>query len=115
MSIYCAAGLSPLAARWPPAAQPSPAARRRDHRGFRLLFLASVVDNLGAWLSYVSLLGMVERFSGGSGLALSAVVLIRFLPALLLGPVAGVVADRCAALAQSPCGWFIIMICFLLP
>lgn len=67
----------------------------RDHRGFRLLFLASVVDNLGAWLSYVSLLGMVERFSGGSGLALSAVVLIRFLPALLLGPVVGVVADRC--------------------
>ena len=51
-------------------------------------------DNLGSWLNYVATLSLVDEFSGGSGLALSAVVLIRFLPSLLLAPISGVVADR---------------------
>lgn len=46
------------------------------------------------WLSYVATLELASELSGGSGLALSAVVLIRFLPSLLLAPVCGVVADR---------------------
>lgn len=41
-------------------------------------------------------LELASELSGGSGLALSAVVLIRFLPSLLLAPVCGVVADRWA-------------------
>lgn len=53
------------------------------------------MDNIGAWLSYIATLSLVEEFSGGSGLALSGVVLIRFLPSLILAPVTGVVADRC--------------------
>ena len=68
----------------------------REHRYFRLLWAAEMVDNIGGWLSYVATLTMVEDFSGGSGLAISAVVLIRFLPALVLAPICGVVADRCA-------------------
>ncbi len=62
-----------------------------DHR---LLWIGEMIDSSGSFLSYVSQLSLVERFSGGSGLALSAVVLIRFLPSLLLCPVAGVVADK---------------------
>lgn len=47
------------------------------------------------WMqSYVATLELASQFSGGSGLALSGVVLIRFLPSLLLAPVCGVVADR---------------------
>lgn len=44
--------------------------------------------------SYVATLELVEHFSGGSGLAISGVVIIRFMPSLLLAPVCGVVADR---------------------
>ena len=47
--------------------------------------------------SYVATLELVEQFSGGSGLAISGVVIIRFMPSLLLAPVCGVVADRWAA------------------
>jgi hypothetical protein len=49
----------------------------RDNRAYRLLWLAETIDNVGGWLSYVATLGLVENFSQGSGLALSAVVLIR--------------------------------------
>lgn len=58
-----------------------------------------MVDNVGSWLSYVATLELVEAYSGGSGLAISAVVIIRFLPSLLLAPVCGVVADRCVCQA----------------
>ncbi|PSC75896.1 MFS transporter [Micractinium conductrix] len=64
------------------------------NRHFRLLWAAEMVDNIGSWLSYVATLEMASQLSGGSGLALSAVVLIRFLPSLALAPVCGVVADR---------------------
>lgn len=45
--------------------------------------------------SYVATLSLVDEFSESSGMALSGVVLTHFLPALVLAPVAGVVADRC--------------------
>ena len=57
--------------------------------------VADFIDNIGSWLSYVATLELVQSFSGGSGLALSAVILIRFFPSLLLSPLAGVLADRC--------------------
>eukprot|EP00887_Chlorella_sp_A99_P000832 scaffold5.g832.t1 len=46
------------------------------------------------WLNYIATLSLVNEFTGSSGLALSGVVLIRFLPSLVLAPVTGVVADR---------------------
>lgn len=55
--------------------------------------LAETIDMTGAWLNYVAVFSLVESFSGSS-LALSGVVLIRFLPSLLLAPVTGVLADR---------------------
>ncbi|KAL4437964.1 hypothetical protein ABPG77_004185 [Micractinium sp. CCAP 211/92] len=64
------------------------------NRYFLLLWVAEMIDNIGSWLSYVATLELASELSGGSGLALSAVVLIRFLPSLLLAPVCGVVADR---------------------
>ncbi|PRW58840.1 major facilitator superfamily MFS_1 [Chlorella sorokiniana] len=64
------------------------------NRQFRYLWCAEMIDNIGSWLSYVATLELVEQFSGGSGLAISGVVIIRFLPSLLLAPVCGVVADR---------------------
>ncbi|GAB4816866.1 hypothetical protein N2152v2_003912 [Parachlorella kessleri] len=46
------------------------------------------------WLNYVAVLTLVEEFSHSS-LAISAVIVVHFLPSLLLAPVCGVVADRC--------------------
>lgn len=62
---------------------------------------------MGSWLNYVAVLTLVERFSQGA-LAISGVVLIRFLPSLFWAPICGVVADRCALLGAlikgSPVG-----------
>lgn len=66
----------------------------RDHPYFTLLWLAETVNTLGMWLNYIATLSLVNEFTGSSGLALSGVVLIRFLPSLVLAPVTGVVADR---------------------
>jgi MFS family permease len=66
----------------------------KENRNYFLLWMAEVIDNIGAWLNYVAVLGLIERFAfQQNGLALSSVILVRFLPALLLAPIAGVVAD----------------------
>jgi MFS family permease len=66
----------------------------RDNPHYRALWIADVIDNTGAWLNYVATLELMTSFSPSS-LALSAVVLIRFIPSLLLSPLAGVLADSC--------------------
>ena len=58
------------------------------------LFIADLVDNIGAWLNYIATLELVSSFSESS-VALSVIVLIRFSPSLVLAPLAGVLADRC--------------------
>jgi len=67
----------------------------RDNPHYRNLWIADFIDNIGAWLNYVATLELVEEFSGGSGFAVTAVILIRFVPSLALSPVAGVIGDRC--------------------
>src|SRR5689334_3090348 len=37
---------------------------------------------------------LVSNYSGGSGLAVSAFLLSRFIPPMVIGPFAGVLADR---------------------
>jgi hypothetical protein len=68
----------------------------RDSPPFRALWVSDVVDTLGSWLNYVAVLELASAFSAGSGregMALFGVVLIRFLPSLLLAPLAGVLGD----------------------
>ncbi len=66
----------------------------RANPHFRRLWLADTVQNFGWWLSYVAVMSVVEKLSQGSSLAVSAVLLVKLLPPLLLSPVTGVVADR---------------------
>ena len=66
----------------------------KENKHYRLIWIAEVVDNIGAWLNYVATLSLVESFSHGSGLALSLVILVRMLPSFVLSPLAGVIADR---------------------
>ncbi len=49
---------------------------------------------LGDWFTTIALSTVVARYSGGSGLAVGALVLARFVPAMLVGPFAGVLVDR---------------------
>ena len=63
-------------------------------RDFRLLWAGDLVCNLGSWLLVLALPAHVFLATGSlraTGLTLAA----EYLPVLFLGPVAGVVADRC--------------------
>jgi MFS family permease len=65
----------------------------RREAGFRNLWLASVVSRAGDWFNTIASVIIVNRYTD-SGLAVSAVLIARLLPVLLVGPLAGVVADR---------------------
>ncbi len=65
----------------------------RLNRDFRLLWLGQVVSLLGDWFNSIALLTLVHQLTG-SGLMVGGVFIARMLPSFLLGPAAGVVADR---------------------
>ena len=62
-------------------------------RDFRLLWAGGLVSSLGSWLLVIAIPAHVWQATGSlrdTGLTLAA----EYLPGLVLGPVAGVVADR---------------------
>ncbi len=67
-------------------------------RPFRALWIALSLSSLGDWLSILALLALAPSVTHGSNLAktssISGVWVVTLLPALLLGPIAGAVADR---------------------
>src|SRR5258708_9003734 len=65
--------------------------RRRP--AYLKLWIAQAVSLLGDWFTTIALSTVVARYSGGSGLAGGALVLARFVPALLVGPFAGGLVD----------------------
>lgn len=67
--------------------------RSLRHRNARLYFLGLVVSNVGTWLQATAMAWLVLELSD-SGTALGLVVAAQFVPMLLLGPAAGVLADR---------------------
>ncbi|MBA3248012.1 MAG: MFS transporter, partial [Pyrinomonadaceae bacterium] len=65
----------------------------RENRGFRLLWLGQVVSQLGDWFNTIAVYTLVLNLTG-SGRAVGLVLVARFLPTVVIGPLAGVVADR---------------------
>jgi dTMP kinase len=66
-------------------------------RPFRRLWLVLGLSSLGDWLGLLAtVLFAADQVTGGAqkGLAFGGVVVMRLLPAMLLGPLAGHVADR---------------------
>jgi dTMP kinase len=65
---------------------------------FRALWIALSLSSLGDWLSILALLALAPSVTHGSNLAktssISGVWVVTLLPALLLGPIAGALADR---------------------
>ncbi len=66
-------------------------------RSFRGLWVAGTLSSFGDWLALLattSLAAALAQDRFGAYLAVSGVFILRILPALVLGPFAGVVADR---------------------
>lgn len=69
-------------------------------RNYRFWFLSSLFSGLGDWIGLVALQTLVVSLSAESGqgrlqlFALGGIMMARLLPSLLIGPVAGVFADR---------------------
>ncbi len=80
-------------------------------RNFRLFFSGQLISQIGNWLTLVAQTLLVLKLTG-NGVALGALAVAQFGPVLILGPWAGLVADRsdkrrlllivqCIAMAQS--------------
>src|SRR5215475_9277616 len=62
-------------------------------RNYRLYFIGQVVSVSGSWMQRVAQSWLVLHLTG-SGVALGVVSALQFLPILLIGAWAGLVADR---------------------
>ena len=67
------------------------------HRGFRRLYVALALSSFGDWLGFLATTAyatqLVEGF-GAQSYAVGGVLAFRLLPAVVFGPLAGVLADR---------------------
>ncbi|MCC6613127.1 MAG: MFS transporter [Anaerolineae bacterium] len=64
------------------------------NREFAKLWAAMLISFVGDWFNTIVLAAIVSRFTEGSGLAIGLFMLARFLPPLLITPLAGALADR---------------------
>jgi dTMP kinase len=78
------AGLPPVAPFW----------RVFGTRSFFKLWVAQMVSSLGDWIGIIAILAIAARISGGSGAAVSLVMVARVVPGFFLATVGGVIVDR---------------------
>jgi len=64
------------------------------HREFALLFLAFLINQVGFWVSHISLQRLMVDLSDNDPAIVGLLFFALFIPAFALAPVAGVVADR---------------------
>src|SRR5260221_12994516 len=65
----------------------------RSNRGFRFLWFGQVVSQLGDWFDTIAVYTITLRLTGSSR-SLALIMVARFLPSVIMGPLSGVVADR---------------------
>ena len=65
----------------------------RRNRSFRLLWLGQVVSQMGDWFNTIALYTIILKLTG-SGRDVGLLLVARFVPSFLFGPISGVVADR---------------------
>src|SRR4051794_8044721 len=65
----------------------------RQNRNYRYTWMAQVVSEIGDYFNNIAVFALVMEKSG-SGMVVSGVMLSRAIPAVLAGPVAGVLLDR---------------------
>ena len=64
------------------------------HAPFRLLFAAFLVNQTGFWVSHISLQGLMVELTDNDTSQNGLLFFVLFLPAFILAPLAGVVADH---------------------
>jgi MFS family permease len=65
----------------------------RGNRRFRLLWLGQVVSEMGDWFDTIALYTIILNLTG-SGRNVGLLMVARFVPSFVFGPLSGVVADR---------------------
>ncbi|MEN6537055.1 MAG: MFS transporter [Bryobacteraceae bacterium] len=65
----------------------------KQNRNYRNTWLGQVVSEIGDYFNNIAVFGLVMETSG-SGLVVSGVMLSRAIPAVIAGPIAGVLLDR---------------------
>ncbi len=65
----------------------------RKHQAFRNIWLSALVSQAGDWFTLIALYSLLAEYVG-TGESVGLMLAARFLPPALVGPVAGVVADR---------------------
>lgn len=65
----------------------------RTNPQFTRLWLAGVISQFGNWFNYIAIFVLLQQLSG-SGKAVSWFLIAKFIPTAVLGPAAGVLADR---------------------
>ena len=65
----------------------------RRNQNFRHLWWGNVISLLGDWFNLIASAALVTELTS-SGVAISYLFLVRFLPQFLFSPIAGVIADR---------------------
>lgn len=65
----------------------------RSNRGFRFLWLGQVVSQMGDWFDTIAVYTIALTLTGSSR-SVALIMVARFLPSVIIGPLSGVVADR---------------------
>ena len=65
----------------------------RQNRNYRYTWMGQVVSETGDWFNNIAVFALIMEKSG-SGLVVSGVMLARAIPAMVAGPIAGVLLDR---------------------
>ncbi|MDJ0836915.1 MAG: MFS transporter [Acidobacteriota bacterium] len=66
----------------------------RRYPAYRHMYLARLISMLGDWISLIALFELLREVTGGNAKTLGALIIVKMLPPGLMGPFAGVVADR---------------------
>jgi MFS family permease len=64
------------------------------NKDFFRLWMGQMISAIGDWVIVAALFALVDEKSGGKSSAISLMMVARFLPAMLLGFLAGVIIDR---------------------
>lgn len=65
----------------------------RKNRNFRLLWLGQVVSQMGDWFDTIAVYTLALQLTGSTR-SVALIMVARFLPSVVMGPLSGVVADR---------------------
>src|ERR687884_1332632 len=65
----------------------------RTNRNFRQLWLGQVVSQMGDWFDTIALYTIILQLTG-SGRNVGLLMVARFVPSFVFGPISGVIADR---------------------